>query len=79
MANPTWIVTVIGVATDGTNIFLEINIFNGTSTSQTLRPVFPATTSVSTITTYLQNIANAKPVLAANMAALLGTTYSAGS
>lgn len=79
MANPTWTVTVKSIASDGTNLFLEVEVTNGTTTFPLIRPVFPASATAATIITYLQNIANAKPTLTASIAALAGTTYTAGS
>lgn len=65
--------TVKTAASDGTNIFLEVEVFNGTVTLPLLRPVFPVGTSASTITTYLQNIANNRPSVAADVAALVNS------
>lgn len=79
MANPTWTVSVRSIASDGTNLFLEVEISNGTTTFPLIRPIFPAATTAATIVTYLQNIANAKPTLGSTIAALQNTTYSAGS
>ena len=76
MPSPTYTVTVLSVATDGTNIFLEIQICNGPSTSAIIRPVFEVGTSAATIVTYLQAIATARPSLDSLVAALQGSTYT---
>lgn len=69
-------VTVRSAATDGTNIFLEIEIYNGTVTMPTIRPYFPSGTTAATITTYLTNIANNRPSLAADIVGLVGTSIA---
>jgi hypothetical protein len=76
MPSPTYTVTVLSVATDGTNIFLEIQICNGPTTSPIIRPVFEVGTTAATIITYLQAIATARPAVDAGIVALQGTTYT---
>ncbi len=76
MPSPTYTVTVLSAATDGTNIFLEIQICNGPSTSPIIRPVFEVGTTAATIVTYLQAIATARPSLDSSIAALQGSTYT---
>lgn len=65
--------TVKTAASDGTNIFLEVEIFNGDVTLPLLRPVFPVGTTAAVITTYLTLIANNRPVLAADIAAMVNS------
>lgn len=72
----TYTVTVLSVATDGTNIFLEIQVSDGPTTGPILRPVFEVGTTVATIKTYLQAIATARPALDSGIATLVGTTYT---
>lgn len=57
--------TVKSAASDGTNIYLEVEIFNGDVTLPMLRPVFPIGTTAAEITTYLTTIANIRPTVAA--------------
>ncbi len=65
-------VTVKSAATDGTNIFLEVEIFNGTYTLPMIRPVFPEGTSAAKIQTYLSNIATNAPALTSAVRELVG-------
>lgn len=73
MANP-YRVTVRSISTDGTNLFLEIEIFDGLHTLPTLRPSFSVGTTAATINSYLQAIANNQPTLTSDINALVGTT-----
>lgn len=75
MPSPTFIVTLLSAASDGTNIFLEVQIFNGSTTSPLFKPIFEVGTTAATIAAYLQAIATARPVLDSSIAALVGTTY----
>lgn len=63
-------VTVKSAVSDGTNIFLEVEIFSGTQTYPLLRPTFRVGTTAAAIRAYLQAIANNQPVLADDVAAL---------
>lgn len=76
MANPTFTVKVLSVASDGANIFLEVSISDGNTTMQTIRPVFDVSTTAATITAYLQTIATGRPTIAAGIAALVGTSVT---
>lgn len=67
-------VRVASAATDGTNIFLEVEITSPTQTYPILRPVFKVGTSAATIQAYLQTIANNAPALSADIAVLVGTS-----
>lgn len=75
MPDPTYTVRVVSIATDGTNIFLEIQLSNGASTGPIMRPVFEVGTTAATIQAYLQAIATARPALDSAIAALAATTY----
>lgn len=66
----TYVVTVESIATDGTNLYLEVSVFDGEHTQPMLRPVFPVTATAATITAYLQTIANNRPALTDAIAAL---------
>ncbi len=68
--------TIRSAASDGTNIFLEVEVYNGTITLPLLRPVFPVGTSASDIQTYLSNIANNRPTLAQDVAEMVNVTVT---
>lgn len=65
-------VGVSSIATDGTNIYLNISIFDGAHTSPAINIAFPVGTPRSTITAYLANIVNSAPVLDPDIATLSG-------
>lgn len=67
----TYKVTVKSAVSDGTNIFLEVEISSGSQTYPLIRPTFRVGTTASTINTYLQNIANNQPTLASDVASLV--------
>jgi hypothetical protein len=69
-------VRVVSAMTDGTNIFLEVEISSPTQTYPIIRPMFKVGTSAATIQTYLQTIANNAPALASDIAVLVGQTVS---
>lgn len=73
MPSPTYTVQVLSASTDGTNIFLEVSISDGTTTFPYVYPVFEVGTTAATITAYLQAIATARPTLASAIADLVGT------
>lgn len=66
MAN-AYRVTCRSIVSDGTNIFLEVEIYNGSQTLPLIRPVFEVGTSRSTILAYLQQIADNQPVLSGSL------------
>jgi hypothetical protein len=70
MANP-FIVTPTQFGYDGTNIYMQFNLFDGLHTLPPMQASFPSNVTASTITTYLQNVANNQPTLPASIAALL--------
>lgn len=72
----TYTVKVLSIATDGTNIYLEIQISDGTITSPIIRPIFEVGTTAATIAAYVQAIATARPALDPTIAVLSGTTYT---
>lgn len=64
-------VTVTNIISDGTNIYVSANIYDGgEKTMGPITPVFPSGTSAATIQAYLQVVANNRPTLAADVAAL---------
>lgn len=69
-------VTVNSIATDGTNLFLEIMVFNGSETLPPMRPMFPVGTTVAAIQSYLSNIATNAPVLSRDIRELVGYTVT---
>ncbi len=76
MASPTFTVTILSVANDGTNVYTEMSISDGTHTMPTIRPVFPAEVLPATITAYAQTIATNRPTLSAALGALVGTSVT---
>lgn len=62
------------IVSDGTNIFLEVEIYNGTTTLPIIRPVFEVGTSRATILAYLQQIADNQPALNASLLDLVNLT-----
>lgn len=70
-------VKVVSAVSDGTNIFLEVEIFTGTVQLPLIRPVFKVGTTAATINSYLQIIANNQPTIAADISALVGTNVTA--
>lgn len=79
MANPTWTVTVLSLATDGINLYLEVQISNGQTTFPIIRPVFELGTTVATIEAYLQSVADIHPTIFSDVAVLCGRTYTSGT
>lgn len=67
-------VWIDSIATDGTNLFLEVRISSGTTTFPTIRPVFPVGTTVAEINTYIQTIADNGAVLDSGIAELVGSS-----
>jgi hypothetical protein len=63
------------MAYDGANIFAEIQISDGATTGQTIRPVFEDGTTAATIDTYCQAIVTANPSMDAAIRALVGKVY----
>lgn len=66
-------VKINSIATDGTNLFLEIGVFDGEHTFPPIRPSFPVGTTAATITAYVQQIADNTPTLAADIGDLVGS------
>lgn len=66
-------VTVKSIASDGSNLFLEIEVFNGDVTESLIRPVFPVGTSLATIRSYLQTIANNRPTISSDLVPLINS------
>lgn len=76
MADPTYKVGIGNIATDGTNLYLTIAITDGSNTMPSIGIAFPVGTSAATITAFLQTIANNRPTLTADIAALVGTSVT---
>jgi hypothetical protein len=72
MANP-YRVFIRSITTDGTTIYVEAEIFDGTHAFPPIRPTFLVGTTAATITAYLQTVANAQPTLDGSLGALVGT------
>lgn len=75
MAN-AYKVTIKGITTDGTNLFVEVSIFDGVHTMPSIFPVFPVGTSAAIISAYVQSIADSQPTLAGGIADLVNTTVT---
>lgn len=75
MAN-AYKVTINSISTDGTNLFVELSVFDGIHTLPLLRPVFAVGTTAAAIQAYAQAIANNQPALAADIGALVNTTLT---
>jgi hypothetical protein len=70
MANP-YRVTLRSAVDDGTNIYCEIEVTDGSRTFPPVRPAFPTGTAASFIKDYMQVIANNQPTLAADVQTLM--------
>lgn len=66
MANP-YSATLRAAADDGTNTYLLIEVTDGTRTMPLIQIVVPTGTSATAIQTYMQNIANNQPTVAATL------------
>jgi len=75
MPNP-YSVSIKGIISDGTNIYVEMAIFNGSSTSPSFFPMFPVGTTAGVIQAYAQVIANNQPALDPSLGALVNTTVA---
>ena len=68
-------VWIDSIASDGTNLYLEVRISSGGTTMPTIRPVFPVTgTTAAQLLAYIQTIADNGPTLSANIAELVGSS-----
>jgi hypothetical protein len=67
---------MLSIAYDGTNIYCEMSISDGTHTMPTIRPVFDAGATAATITAYMQAIATNRPVISASISSLVGTSVT---
>jgi hypothetical protein len=72
MANP-YRVFIRSISTDGTNLYVEAEVFDGLHAFPAIRPTFMVGTTAATITNYLQTVANNQPVLDGTLGALVGT------
>ena len=75
MADP-YSATIASIATDGTNLYVTVSVFDGLHTLPPMIASFPATATASQISTYVQNIATNQPSLSASIAALVNTTLA---
>lgn len=75
MAN-AYSVTIKSIATDGTNLFVTISIFDGLHTLPDITPVFPVGTPAEDIRSYVQTIADNQPALAADLGDLVSLTIA---
>lgn len=73
MAN-AYTVTITNIATDGTNIYVDVSVCDGVHTMPPMRVTFPSGTAAATIQAYVQTIANNQPTLAGDVANLVNTT-----
>lgn len=64
------------IATDGTNLFFTISVFNGTNTLPPITPIFDDATTAAQIDTYMQTIVDNGASLPAAMVPLVGKTYT---
>lgn len=69
-------VRIESISTDGTNLYVTLNINDGAHRLPDITPVFVVGTSAATITAYAQTIATNGPTLTSDIAALVGTTVS---
>lgn len=68
--------TIRSIATDGTNLYVEVEVFTGDVTEPLIRATFPAVTTAAAISSYVQTIANNRPSLTADIAALVNTSVT---
>lgn len=80
MAASKYKVFVRSISTDGTSLFLDIEVFNGLHTLPTIHPSFSVDTPAADIITYLQNIVINQPRLDPLLHVLVGNfIYPDGS
>lgn len=70
-------VTLKSAFSDGTNIYAEIEIYANGVTLPIARPIFKVGTAAATITSYMQTVANNGGALAADVAAIVGSSVTA--
>jgi len=75
MAN-AYKVTIKSISTDGTNLFVEVSIFDGEHTLPSIFPVFPVGTTAATIRAYVQVIANNQPTLTRDLQDLVNLSIA---
>lgn len=66
-----YIVSLKSAGSDGTNIYTEIQVSDGSRTFPLLRPIFPVGTAASAIQAYMQAIANNSPTIASDIQELI--------
>lgn len=70
-------VVISNITTDGTNLYVQVEINDGVHQMPSIIPVFPVGTAASVITAYIQQIANNAPTLDSGIAALVGSSVTA--
>lgn len=75
MANPCK-VTIRSISTDGTNLFLVAEIFDGVHRLPDITPSFAVGTTATDIRAYIQAIADSQPTLTKDIADLVHVTIS---
>lgn len=68
--------TITNIGTDGTNLFVEVSVFDGLHTLPPLRPVFPVGTTAAAIRAYVQTLADNQPALSQDIADIVGVTLA---
>lgn len=69
-------VRLLSATSDGTNIYTEVEIYDGTKTLPLIYPTFKVGTAAATITAYLQQIADNAPTVADDIVAIVQKTVS---
>ena len=69
-------VRINSISTDGTSLFINASVSDGTITFPDITPSFSVEDSVASINTYFQAIADGAPVLNAAIAQLAGKIYT---
>jgi hypothetical protein len=72
MANP-YRIFIRSISTDGTNIYVEAETFDGLHALPAIRPSFLVGTTAAQISSYLQTVANNQPILDPSIGALVGS------
>jgi len=65
--------TLVGGNTDGKNLFLEVEVFDGEHTNK-LHPIFPAGTTGESVISYMKELIEKEPVFPVDLASLIQTT-----
>lgn len=65
-------VTLVGGVSDGKNLFLQVDAFDGEHTNR-FYPIFPADASAEDVTDYMKHLVEAEPKLSPEVAGLIQT------